>query len=88
MTRFYISQTNMKIWLHQNNAETLEFRDGSLADNFIVSTKRGYAAIYEHYLNPWSSNYLVEFEAGDAPNVWERWEKFVRQYDEEYSEAI
>lgn len=87
MTRFYISQSNINMWLHQNEAETLEFREGCLADNFIVGTKRGYAAIYEHYLNAWSSDYLVEFEAGDAPNVWKRWDAFTAQYDEEYPET-
>ena len=89
MTKFIIrSNKNMNIWLHQNKAETVDFREGCLTDNFIVSTKRGYAAIFEHYLNSWSSGYLVEFEPGDAPNVWNRWEAFIEAYDKEYQDAI
>lgn len=88
MTRFYISISNINTWLHQNDAETLECREGCLADNFIVGTKRGYAAIYEHYLNSWSSDYLVEFEPGDAPNVWKSWEEFTEKYDTEYAAEI
>ena len=87
MTRFYISPLNINTWLKQNKAETLEFREGCLQDNFIVGTKRGYAAIYEHYVNPWVSDLIVEFEAGDAPNVWKRWEEFTEAYDKEYPEA-
>lgn len=88
MTRFYISQKNLPIWLKQNDAETADFREGCLADNFIVWTKRGAAGIYEHYLNTWASDYLVEFEPGDAPNVWKRWEKFTEKYDAEYPEEV
>lgn len=84
MTRFYISQSNLPIWLRQNNAETMDFREGVLADNFIVGTRRGYAGIYEHYLNPWASDYLVEFQPGDAPEIWSRWEAFTEKYDSEY----
>ena len=88
MTRLYIPARNMNTWLHQNKAETADFREGCLLDNFIVWTKRGVAAIYEHCLNSWSSDYLVEFEPGDAPNVWERWEAFIEAYESEYSEAM
>ena len=88
MTRFYISPLNINTWIKQNKAETLDCREGSLQDNFIVGTKRGYAAIYEHYVNSWASDFLVEFEAGDAPNVWKRWEEFCDRYDAEYPEAI
>ena len=83
MTRFYISPKNMNIWINQNKAETLECVEGCLLDSFIVGTKRGYAAIYEHYLNAWSSDYLVEFEAGNAPNVWRRWDDFRARCEEE-----
>lgn len=62
MTRFYIEPQNLEKWLHQNNAEyTGDYFVGVLLDNFTVSLKNGYAAIYEHYVNPNQSNYLVEF---------------------------
>lgn len=77
MTRFYIDPKDLAVWLHQNEAEyTGDFVDGCLLDNFVVSTKNGVAAVYEHYLNAWSSDYLVEFERGDGANVWRRWYEF------------
>ena len=35
-----------------------------------------FAAFYEHYLNEWTSDYLVEFESGTAQTVWKRWYEF------------
>lgn len=75
-------------WMHQNSAEyTGDFLDGVMLDNFVVWTKRGAAAFYENALNSWSSEYRVEFEPGDAPNVWKRWEAFEEQYVAEYGIA-
>ena len=76
MTRFYISPKRLDTWLRQNKAETLECVEGCLLDSFLVGTKRGYAAIYEHYLNPWSSDYFVEFGTTDETEVIKRWEEF------------
>lgn len=62
VTTFQIGIADMNKWIHQNNAEyTGDFVDGVLADSFMLSCKRGTAAIYEHYVNEWSSNYLVLF---------------------------
>lgn len=83
MTRFTIAPRHIDMWLHQNAAETLDCVEGCLLDSFIVGTKNGYAAIYEHYLNANSSDYLVEFERGDAPNVWTGWEEFAEKNREE-----
>lgn len=67
----------MEKWMHQNGASyTGTIVEGCLLDNFVLVCRRGFAAVYEHYLNCWSSNYLVEFEPGAAQNVWERWYQF------------
>lgn len=77
MTRFYIDPQNIEKWLHQNEAEyTGDFVDGCLLDSFVVWTKNGVAAVYEHYLNEWSSDYLIEFERGSADEVWTNWYLF------------
>ena len=77
MTRFYIDPKNLEKWLHQNEAEyTGDFVDGCLLDSFVVWTKNGVAAVYEHYLNAWSSDYLIEFERGSADEVWTNWYLF------------
>jgi hypothetical protein len=60
-----------------NGAEyTGDYVEGCLWDNFIVSTRRGFAAIYENYLNEWSSDYYVEFQPGAAQTVFSNWYKF------------
>lgn len=59
---FYLSPTDFNKWAHQNEVEyTGDFVDGVLLDNFVVFTKHGIAAVYEHYINPWQSDYRVEF---------------------------
>ena len=77
MTQFHIRGSDLEKWMHQNKAEyTGNFVEGCLLDNFVVATKRGFAALYEHPLNEWSSDYIVEFEPGVAQIVWRRWYEF------------
>ena len=80
---FYISSNNLEKWLHQNNGTyTGDFVEGCLLDNFIVETKRGYAAFYEHCTNEWSSVYRVEFQAFKETRcneLFDRWNKFVEK---------
>lgn len=64
MTRFYISSLDLDKWIHQNRAEYDGlFEEGCLLDNFVVNTKRGVAAIYEHFVNTGTSDYYVEFQS-------------------------
>lgn len=52
MTRFYLNASALSRWMHQNKAQcTGAYVEGVLVDSFVVETKRGVAAIYEHYLN-------------------------------------
>lgn len=77
MTTFRIGSGELEKWMHQNKAAYAGvFIAGCLLDNFVVVTKRGFAAIYEEYLNEWSSTYRVEFEPGAAQTVWSRWYQF------------
>lgn len=85
LTAITIGSVDLDKWLHQNKAEdsALDFVVGCLLDNMIVQTKRGFAAIYEKYLNPNSSCYYIEFQPGDAPDVWEAWERFAKENRDE-----
>lgn len=77
LTKFRISPKNLEKWMHQNEAEyTGAFVEGCLLDNFVLACKRGFAAVYEHYLNCWSSDYLIEFQPGAAQEVWKNWYRF------------
>jgi len=49
-------------WMHQNRvSETVAYFEGVLLDNFVVSCKRGYAAVYERYVNPNQSEHVFVF---------------------------
>ena len=61
MKTFYINSCDLEKWIFQNKAVVLDCLEGCLLDNLLLECKRGYAAIYEHYLNSNSSNYLVIF---------------------------
>ena len=53
MTEFDIDPKYFGKWFHQNEAKyTGDFVEGVLLDNFVIATKRGFAAIYEKPLNP------------------------------------
>lgn len=84
MTRFYLNAGALDRWMHQNKAlYTGAYIEGILVDSFVVETKRGIAAFYEHPLNEWTSNYYVEFTdynnsfTNDEINkIWSNWHAF------------
>ena len=86
---FYLDPTQFDKWAHQNQIEyTGDFREGVLLDNFVVFTKHGIAAVYENYVNPWRSNYKVEFkrlhkwdDPGWTEPVFLNWWKFAEDVD-------
>lgn len=59
--KFYLNPCCFGMWMHQNDADYLDIIEGTLLDSCIVSTKRGYAFISEHFVNTNQSNYLVTF---------------------------
>lgn len=78
---FRLGQKELDKWMHQNKAEyTGAFVEGRLLDNFVLACKRGFAAVYEHYLNEWCSDYLIEFQVGAAQDVWKKWYGFEEVY--------
>lgn len=82
---YLLNPDALDMWLHQNGSnEIIDFREGCLLDSFIISTKRGTAAIYERYCTSWTSNYRIEWEKYPSDKVWENWEKFCTAYDEEF----
>lgn len=82
--RFTIAPENLEKWMHQNEAEyTGDFVEGCLLDNFVVATKNGFAAVYEHYLNAWMSDYFIEFQRGEARDVFNRWYDFEERANRE-----
>lgn len=80
MTTFLIMDEDK--WMHQNDAQfTGAFFDGVLLDNFVLSCKRGYAAVYEHHVNEWTSNHVCRFAPyKDRKAVDALWSEF---YDRE-----
>ncbi len=81
---FYLNPAQFNKWAHQNQIEYTEhYVEGVLLDSFVVFTKHGMAAIYEHYRSPWVSDYRVEFqregkleEGRDYVALWHNWYKF------------
>lgn len=77
MRTLFMGPRELKKWQSQNKAVCSgDFCDGCLLDNFVLFCKRGVAAVYEHYVGPWSSNYRVEFEPYPANQVWKHWYRF------------
>ena len=67
-------------WMYQNGAEYAgDYVEGCLLDNFVVSTRRGFAAVYENYVSEWASDYYIEFQPGAAQDVFSNWYKFEKE---------
>lgn len=77
ITTFYIGSTELEWWMQQHGAEyTGDIIEGCLLDNFVLECEGGFAAVYERYLTEWTSDYVIEFEAGCAETVWRQWYEF------------
>lgn len=62
VTTFYLDPMDFDKWFSQNSGEyTGNYFSGVLQDNFVVSCRRGYAFLYEHYINANSSDFSVYF---------------------------
>lgn len=88
MTQFYITGSKyLNMWYTQNDGETVDGVDGCLLDNFVVACRRGWAFVYEHYLNPWESNYRVKFvpykDEDGCRAAWDEWETFREEVEKE-----
>lgn len=85
ITYFRANDEQLNKWLQQNRAEyTGDFIPGVLLDSFIVGIRRGYAFIYETYLNGWESDYTIYFQAGGADDLWPAWYERENEYIKEY----
>lgn len=75
---------NMGKWMHQNRAEhTGAYFEGCLLDNFVLACKRGYAFVYESYVNPNMSEYAIRFVPyEDVMTCDEMWCEFYAFWDE------
>lgn len=62
----YDFKMNLDKWLKQNDAEIIDVIEGCLIDSYLISTKRGTAAIMETYVNPWTSKHTLYFSTDSA----------------------
>lgn len=84
MTELIISRYQcdaLEKWLTQNKAQyTGDFVEGCLLDNYVVSCKRGFAAVYEDYINANSSGYKIVFapykDHKSVDQLWSDWYDF------------
>ena len=84
VTYISIGLCQLEQWMKQNKAEyTGDYIEGCLLDNFVLCTDRGFAAVYENYLNANSSDYYIEFQPFPAQEVWKEWYKFEEQNESE-----
>lgn len=62
IVKFYIDSMQLEKWLYQNKAEfTGNCIEGVLLDNFGICTPKGFAFIYESYVNANQSRYYIEY---------------------------
>lgn len=88
ITTFYLrGGKDFDKWVHQNKAEySGDFVEGCLLDNFVMVTKRGFAAFYETPCSEWCSKYRVVFQKGAAQDVFREWYKFEEAAEREAEE--
>ena len=76
---------NEEKWMHQNRAEyTGAYVEGTLLDSYVLACKRGYAAVYERYVNPNKSEHVYKFAPySDQRKCDELWAEFM-----EFEESV
>ena len=71
VTVFEIAPCDIGIWIHQNDAQPLDAIEGVLQDSCLYECRNGIAAVFEHYLNPNSSDY----ESGGVRFIFDLWDE-------------
>ena len=61
MKQYTLSAGNLDKFLYQNRAEVIDCIEGCLLDNLLCYTRRGILMLKEHYINCWTSDYIVSF---------------------------
>jgi hypothetical protein len=74
---------NLEKWLEQNKAECIECVEGCLIDNALYACKRGYAAIYERFVNTWSSAYEIHFQPYSNNDGMDVCNAFYKRFEDE-----
>lgn len=69
MKKFVVNPKALEKFLHQNKATIIDAFDGCLLDNYLCETKRGVMAIYERFVNEWTSSYTVIFAADSNDRI-------------------
>ena len=81
---------DLSTWMHQNEAEEIDTREGCLIDPLLCFTKNGVVFIAEEYVNPNMSQYHAHFARNNdteaIANVLALWERFTNAYDSMYEE--
>lgn len=68
--------------LHQNDAQLIDTFEGCLIDNYLYQARRGVFALFESYVNTWSSRYIFKF-ARTAADI----EKLTKEFYELMTES-
>lgn len=83
MKQFYLNPSYYNLWEHQQRENKKEccgcefMCEGVLLDSFLVYCKNGLALLQSHFLNEWSSDYLVTFARyNDKSGINEIWDIF------------
>lgn len=70
-------------WLEQNKAKCIECVEGNLIDNALYACERGYAAIYERFINTWTSAYEVHFQPYSNNGGMDVCNEFYKRFEDE-----
>ena len=76
MRKFKLDPAAFDKFIFQNKADLIETFEGCLLDNYLYQGKRGMFAIYEKYVNPNMSEYLVVF-AKNENEIDRLWSEFM-----------
>ena len=81
MKKYKCDVLNLDKFIHQNKAEIIDSVEGSLIDNYLLATKRGFIGLFETYCTCWTSNYTLIFSKDLAP-LQEQFNKLERDIEE------
>ena len=71
MEKFRYSGSDQK-FIEENQAEIIDIIEGCLLDNYLLSTKNGYIAMIETYVNSWTSCHTIykSTDSGEIDEIW------------------
>lgn len=83
IVKFQFNPKYFEQFLNLVDGEIIECVEGCLLDNFLIYSKLETIVVYEHYLNCWTSDFLILIQDSKETEIETQWWEYCDEHLEE-----